>query len=79
MTPPSLAGFQTTIRPQIKRKSTILQCGTQNNDLPLNVSKTKELIVIFRKKNDAKTPSRAEVAQLESCSVLGINMTENLS
>ncbi len=55
---------------------------TENN-LLLNVSKTKELIVDFRKK-EAKTHkpvyiNGAEVEQVSSFKLLGINITENLS
>ncbi len=54
---------------------------TENN-LLLNVSKTKELIVDFRKK-EAKTHkpvyiNGAEVEQVSSLKFLGINITENL-
>ncbi len=55
---------------------------TESN-LLLNVSKTKELIVDFRKK-EAKTHNPvyingAEVEQVSSFKFLGINITENLS
>ena len=55
---------------------------TENNVL-INVSKTKELSVDFRKK-EAKTHlpvyiSGAEIEQVNSCRFLGIDITDNLS
>jgi hypothetical protein len=43
----------------------------QDNNLPLNVSKTKELIVDYRK--------RSEVERVESFKFLGVHITIELS
>ncbi len=55
---------------------------TENN-LLLNISKTKELIIDFRKKEEkTHTPvyvSGAEVEQVNSFRFLGISITKNLS
>lgn len=47
MTPPSSAGFLTTVTMHTGRKVIILLRCTENNPL-FNVSKTKKLIVDFR-------------------------------
>ena len=55
---------------------------TENN-LLLNVNKSKELIVHFRKKEAKTHPpvyiSGAEIEQLNSCMFLGINIMDNRS
>ena len=62
--------------------SSLAEWCTENN-LLLNVNKTKRLIVDFRKKKaKTHTPvyiSGAEVEQVNSFRFLGINITENLS
>eukprot|EP00061_Rhincodon_typus_P010757 g35287.t1 len=52
------------------------------NNLSLNVRRTKELIVDFRKKGGEHTPiyiNGAEVERLEGLKFFGVTITENLS
>jgi hypothetical protein len=52
------------------------------DNLSLNVSKTKELIVDYRKRRAEHTPShidRAVLEQVESFKVLGVHITNKLS
>jgi hypothetical protein len=53
----------------------------QDNNLSLNVSKTKQLIVDYRKGRAEHAPihintSRAEVEQVESFKFLGVHITK---
>jgi hypothetical protein len=54
----------------------------QDNNLSLNMSKTKELIVDYRKKREEHTPihiNGAVVERVESFKFLGVHITTKLS
>ena len=54
----------------------------QDNNLSLNVSKTKELIVDYRKRRAKQAPiniNRAVVERVESFMFLGVHITNELS
>jgi hypothetical protein len=52
----------------------------QDNNLSLNVSKTKELIVNYRKRRAEQAPIKgAVVERVESFKVLGVHITNKLS
>lgn len=54
----------------------------QDNNLSLNVIKTKEMIVDYRKKRTERTPiliDRAAVEQVESFKFLGVHITNKLT
>jgi hypothetical protein len=54
----------------------------QDNNLSLNVSKTKELIMEYRKMKAEQAPINidgAEVEQVESSHFLGVHITNELS
>ena len=54
----------------------------QDNNLSLNVIKTKEMIVDYRKKRTEHAPiliNRARVEQVESFKLLGVHITNKLT
>jgi hypothetical protein len=54
----------------------------QDNNLSLNVSKTKELIVDYRKRRDKQAPINIDVSvveRVESFKFLGVHITTELS
>ena len=54
----------------------------QDNNLSLNVIKTKEMIVDYRRKRTENTPiliDRAAVEQVESFKFLGVHITNKLT
>eukprot|EP00061_Rhincodon_typus_P010816 g35384.t1 len=69
--------YQTT-RQEIE--GLVTQCN--ENKLSLNVSKTKELIIDFKKKGGEHAPiniTRTEVEKMENIKFLGVTITDDLS
>ena len=61
------------------RKSEIWQCGARDNNLSLNVNKTKALIVDYRKRRGEQDPIDIDVAvveRVESFKFLGVHITK---
>ena len=56
-----------------------LAVWSQDNNLSLNVSKTKELAVDYRKRRAEHAPINIEVEQVESFKFLGVHITNKLS
>ena len=51
------------------------QCGCQDNNLSLNISKTKELIMDYRKRSAKHNPiHRVVVERVESFKFLGLHI-----
>jgi hypothetical protein len=51
----------------------------QNNDLSLNVGKTKELIMAYRKRKPKKALIKTDRAEVESFKFLGVHITNEIS
>ena len=71
-------GDETTYREEVR--DLVVWCP--DNNLSLNVSKTKELIVDYRKRGVEQTPiyiDRAVVERKESFKFLGVHITKDLS
>jgi hypothetical protein len=70
----------TTMRLPIGRRELAVWC--QDNNLSLNVSKTKEMIVDYKKRSTEQAPiniDRAVVERVESFKFLGVHITNELS
>eukprot|EP00061_Rhincodon_typus_P004763 g23376.t1 len=66
---------------EYRKEKGLVTCYNENN-LSLNVSKTKELIINLRKKAGEHDPiyiNRAEVERVENITFLGMTITNNLS
>ena len=66
------------MRQPIGRRSETWQYGCQDNNLSLNVSKTKELIMDYRKRRAKQAPiniDEAVVERVESFKILGVHIT----
>jgi hypothetical protein len=70
------------MRHPIGRRSVTWQCGVQDNNLSLNVSKTKEPIVDDRKQKAEHIPihiDRPVVERVKSFKLLGVHITKELA
>ena len=70
------------MRQPIGRWSETWQCGAKDNNLSLNVNKTKELIGDYRKRRAEQAAikiNRAEMEQVEIFKFHGVHITNELS
>eukprot|EP00061_Rhincodon_typus_P001745 g15653.t1 len=69
-------------KPKYRREIQGLVSRCNKNNLSLNIGKTKELIIDFRKKGGEHTPiylNGTEVERVKSIKFLGVMITDNLS
>eukprot|EP00061_Rhincodon_typus_P003090 g19248.t1 len=70
------------VKSEYKKGTECLVSWCKDNNLPHNVSKTKELIIDFGKKGGGHTPiyiKGAEVEMVESIEFLGVTINNTLS